>query len=362
MEYDWQPPSDLPTFPGLPESTTTNEPGFLKALADATQSAAQVAIRYAVNHLQLRGKAGEIVGTDGRQLLVQSGFQFPWTEDVLLPASPVFACREISQDEAVGIGKTDSHVVLRIDPWRLFFPIDKEGRFPRAEDVVPRESAVSTRWHVDPADAMFLEKALDRLPVVGDDENAGVTVDLNGQAIIRARTNGQGRATELVAAKSAIDGKPVRLHINRNFLARALRLGFREVLVVKADTPILCQDERRKFVVMPLSDKIAIPPSDNVLRVSTSEETPSLNVSTPTPHRRISTVTTLETNGSATPAPSNGNSTGSLIAEAEALRTMLHDAYLRSGKLVVAIKRQRKQAQAVQSTLAALKGLQHVEA
>ena len=39
---------------------------------------------------------------------------------------------------------------------------------------------------------------------------------------------------------------------------------------------------------------------------------------------------------------------------------MLHDAYLRSGKLVVAIKRQRKQAQVVQSTLAALKGLQQV--
>ena len=69
-----------------------------------------------------------------------------------------------------------------------------------------------------------------------------------------------------------------------------------------------------------------------------------------------------ETNGSASPAASNGSSTGSLSAEAEALRTVLHDAYLRSSKLVVAIKRQRKQAQAVQSTLAALKGLQHVEA
>ena len=69
-----------------------------------------------------------------------------------------------------------------------------------------------------------------------------------------------------------------------------------------------------------------------------------------------------ETNGNTSPAPSNGSSTDSLIAEAEALRTMLHDAYLRSGKLVVAIKRQKKQAQVVRSTLAALKGLQHVDA
>ena len=76
-------------------------------------------------------------------------------------------------------------------------------------------------------------------------------------------------------------------------------------------------------------------------------------------------MSTTETNGASTPtqtngAQSNGSNLGSLIAEAEALRTMLHDAYLRSGKLLLTIKRQRKQAHIVQSTLAALKGLQHV--
>jgi hypothetical protein len=64
----------------------------------------------------------------------------------------------------------------------------------------------------------------------------------------------------------------------------------------------------------------------------------------------------------APPRPqANGNSIGTLIAEAEALRATLHDAYVRSGKLLVAIRRKRKQTQVVQSTLAALKGLQHVD-
>ena len=67
-----------------------------------------------------------------------------------------------------------------------------------------------------------------------------------------------------------------------------------------------------------------------------------------------------ETNTNAAPQ-ANGNSIGTLIAETEALRAMLHDAYVRSGKLLVAIRRNRKQAQVVQSTLAALKGLQHVD-
>ena len=359
MEYDGQHP-DLPAFPDVPQSTLSNEPGFLKALADATQSAAKAAIRYAVNNLQLRGKSGDIVATDGLQLLVQSGFQFPWTEDVLIPASPVFGCREIPQDVTVAIGMTDTHVLLRAGPWSLIFPIDKEGRFPKVENVIPAESAASARWRIHPDDAVFLDRMLKRLPGGRDDDQA-VTVDLNGRAVIRAKTSGQSRATEVTVAKSEVAGKPVRAHIKRANLSHALQLGLRDVIVVNADTPILFHDECRKFVFMPLSKEAAILPSDDVLRVSTNEEIPRPEVSTPNPHRRISTVTTPETNGSTTPAPSNGSSTGSLIAEAEALCGMLHDACVRTGKLLVAIKRQKKQAQAVRSTLAALKGLQHVD-
>jgi hypothetical protein len=365
MEYEAKDNAALPTFPDVPGNLVSNEPGFLKALADASQCTAREAIRYAVNHLQLRGKSGQLVATDGRQLLVQSGFHFPWEEDVLVPALSVFGCRDIPQDVSVGIGRTDNHVALQAGPWSFFLPIEKEGRFPRTEDVIPNESSFSSRWSIDPTDAVFLDKALQRLPVPSDDDNQGVTIDLNGEAVLRARASGQCRATELVAAKSSIEGKPVRLHINRAFLGRALQLGFREVLVFTVDGPILCRDERRKFIVMPLASKMAIPPGSDAIRVTSSNETLSTKVSTPKPQRRTVTMSTTDTNGASTPtqtngAHSNGSNLGSLIAEAESLRTMLHDAYLRSGKLLVAIKRQKKQAHVLQSTLAALKGLQHV--
>jgi hypothetical protein len=365
MEYEGKDAAALPAFPDLPGNLVSNEPGFLKALADASQCTAREAIRYAVNQIQLRGKSGQVVATDGRQLLVQSGFQFPWEEDLLVPVLPVFGCREIPQEAPVALGNADDHVVFQVGPWSFFLPIAKEGRFPRTEDVIPSERTFSARWSIDPADGVFLHKALQRLPVPSDDDNQGVTIDLNGQAILRARASGQSRATELVAAKSSIEGKPVRLHINRTFLGRAFQLGFREVLISTADAPILCRDERRKYVVMPLASKMAIPPSADALRVASSNETHSTQVSTPTPQRRTVNMSTTETNGASTPtqtngAQSNGSNLGSLIAEAEALRTMLHDAYLRSGKLLLTIKRQRKQAHIVQSTLAALKGLQHV--
>ena len=37
---------------------------------------------YPLGNLQLRGRAGEIIATDGHQLLLQGGFHFPWPEDV----------------------------------------------------------------------------------------------------------------------------------------------------------------------------------------------------------------------------------------------------------------------------------------
>ena len=70
-----------------------------------------------------------------------------------------------------------------------------------------------------------------------------------------------------------------------------------------------------------------------------------------------------EANGSA-----DGNGEGktsgitALISEAEALKAMLRDAYARTNQLLVAIKRHRKQADAVRTTLASLRQLQHIDA
>ena len=358
MDYESHDVASLPAFPVIPDKLSSNESAFLKALADASQSAGRDFIRYAINHLQLRGKTGEVIATDGRQLLTQSGFHFTWDDDLLVPASPVFGCREIPQDMPVEVGRTDTHVCLKIGPWSLFLPINTEGRFPRTEEVIPSEAAAQTRWHIDPADALFLDKALKRLPGASE-VNAPVTVDLNGQAIIRAKASDQPRATEVVAAKSPVEGKPAVICLNRNFLARALQLGFTEILVMKPEAPILCQDGRRKFVVMPLAQSCAIQPGGDVLRVETKQDCSS-ETTNPTHQRRIPTVANPETNTNAA-LQANGNSIGTLIAEAEALRATLHDAYVRSGKLLVAIRRNRKQAQVVQSTLAALKGLQHVD-
>ena len=59
----------------------------------------------------------------------------------------------------------------------------------------------------------------------------------------------------------------------------------------------------------------------------------------------------------------NGQPTSfsALVAEAEAIRDVLRDAYARSSRLVVALRRQRKQSKIVRETLANLRQLQTIE-
>jgi hypothetical protein len=104
----------MPQMPTLPTSMDRQPVELLGALRDASETAGTDVIRYAVNCLQLRGNTGQVVATDGRQMLSQSGYTFAWDDAVLIPASPVFGCRELSGQEPVALGRTDQCVTLTI--------------------------------------------------------------------------------------------------------------------------------------------------------------------------------------------------------------------------------------------------------
>jgi len=104
----------LPPFPELPEKLVTLEPDFLQALHEASRTAAREGVRLALQKVQLRGGRGDVIGTDGRQLLIQGGFALPWQEDLLVPAVTVFGCPELPRDAPVAVGRTASHLCVRV--------------------------------------------------------------------------------------------------------------------------------------------------------------------------------------------------------------------------------------------------------
>lgn len=371
-------------FPEVKLKTMSVVNGLLPALANASQCAKGDHVRYSTDKIQLRGQLGEVIATDGRQALIQNGFDFPWKDDLLVPSLALFANRELLPDLPASVGKTDTHLAIKIgDNWTIFLSLAKEGRYPNVVSILPKPTSKSTTWLLSPQDAAFLAHSLEKLPG-NEEDHAPVTVDLNGQAVVRAKEEGQTQPTELVLAGSEITGPAVRFQVDRQQLARAVSFGLTEFTIISPDVPILAKDANRTYVFVPLSQASAIPPSKNAIRITSQEET---NIPKPIQERMNSTMANFngrnrannesyakgdahtnsngQINGIGEHAdnstPSAGNGLGALIAEAQSLKEYFHEGYTRASHLHSGLKRHRKQSKIVASTLASLKQLQQIE-
>ncbi|MBL8796915.1 MAG: hypothetical protein JNM56_23640, partial [Planctomycetia bacterium] len=294
QDYEWNTKDKPPDFPPAPQQMATLPPEFLQALDDAMQTASRESFRYATHRVQFRGSTGQLIATDGKQLLIQSQFRFPFKEDLVVPQVMAFGSNALPPDKAVQIGRTGKFLTIQVGFWTFHLAIDAQARFPRSEEVIPKAKPV-TVFQVTPAEREFLLQVLPKLP--GEkDENAPVTLALNGHAVVRAKADGQSRVTELVLEKSQVAGKALRFATSRAYLIRALQLGFAEIAVVSADTPILCRDASRLYLWMPLGEKGSLKPAVNPLRitappngkhpspVSTSPRNPVMSTNGPNHH------------------------------------------------------------------------------
>jgi hypothetical protein len=353
-------------FPEPAETTVPNEPGLLVALEQAVETACKEVARYTLNRIMLRGKSGEVIATDGKQLLIQGGYLFPWAEDVLVPTTPVFGCKELEAGRMVRVGRTDEHVMLSIGEWTFWLTIAPDGRFPDVAAVMPKGQG--SILQLDPADLDFLVRSLPSLPGAEDD-NAPVTVDLNGEAAVRARAEGQTRSTEVVLSRSTVEGSPVRFSTDRGYLLRAAELGFPSLRAFGPEKPVLCKDGRRTYMWMTLGGA-GLPPDADAMRLDTAaERTPRKKGATKA--RKAKARSEVEVVPAATgtsevretPAPKgvkSGAGTAGLAEEAREVQRLLRETMARTRKLLAAIRVHLRQHRLVRSTLASLRQLQHV--
>lgn len=353
-------------FPQMPEQPGTNDGRLLDALRDAVGTADPTSARYSLGCIQLRGSKGDVAATDGRQLLLQSGFTFPWNDDVLVPANAVFACKELRCDGTVTIGRTDKWVSLQTGPWTIHLSIEKDARFPKVDDHVQAPDAATSRLSVSQSDADFLANAIKRLPGV-DEYNQPVTVDLNGSVAVRATTGDDTPPTELLLRGASIDGDAIRFNTNREYLARAIKLGFRDFCLFGPEVPAQARDANRAYVWALLGKDGAIKPREDAIRIESPKSDGQSSGETSSQTERIRkpmTTSKQSTNGQGS---TNGNGKPdaagitTLIEQAEAVKASLSTALNETKLLVAALKKHRQQSKALQSTLASLRQLQTLD-
>jgi hypothetical protein len=280
--------------------------------------------------------------------LIQSGFKFGWSDDVLIPASPVFNSAVFRRDAEVRIGRTENWVALQLASWTIQLAIDKERRFPDVDGVMPAPSTQTTRLRLSEADARFLERSLSRLPQA-EMTDGGVTVDLNGAVAIRARSQRDTLPTELVLVGSQRLGEPICVNTDRKYLARAIRLGFREVAFASAEAPAVCGDGRRRYAWAVLSPDGMTPSAENAVRIESSARRQS-GPTQPSPEGRRPKVDAApaarrRSKRSSTQSielPNHSPAPLSSVEQLRVLQTGLRSALRQTRELAADLRRQRK--------------------
>ena len=389
VQYDSTLPDD-PPFPAVPSPMAEIDWGLWRALAEAMETTDPLPARFGTDCVQLRGSGGRIAATDSRQLLVQTGFRFPWEGDLLIPKNSLFACRDLRPDAPLYIGHSDAWLTLQTGPWTFHLATETDRRFPEVEKYIKQPEAALTRLELAAADAEFLADALQRLPCDENDDDHAVTIDLNGQVIVRAATHDSKAPTELVLSRSSASGENLRFAVNRNYLSQALKFGLRQLFVYGVELPVQASNDNRVYVWAPLGEGGVVKPSRKAVRID-SADGPAEPCASGTPPPSPQTATRRKTamgkstkpaiqttvdetndgNGSVHPN-GNGNADGQgsgngqpdavgppdPIELAEALRNTLRTAAIQAGDLISALRHQKKANKNVQTVLASLRQLQ----
>jgi hypothetical protein len=250
-------PKDESTFPEVEATLHKAAPAVAEAIRMALPCCGE-GPRFATQCLMLDGAKERVVSTDGKQLLIINNVSFPWKQEVLIPALAVLNSKEVMAEE-VQFGKTDKHITLVSAPWRLNFFVDKNRRYPRVDQIVPKPAEMKTTVTLDAAEARFLAGTLGRLPGI-EEEAARVTLDAGEEVVLRVKS-GQDQTTEVLLSHSRLEGKPIRVCLARELFARALQLGFDRFSFVDAETPMLCQTEGKTYLAVPFPAKSAVPPA-----------------------------------------------------------------------------------------------------
>jgi hypothetical protein len=376
MQYQ-RPKAQKTAFPCAPELLVQNPPTLLAALREAFETTDPNGTRYALACVQVRGKTGQLGATDGHQLLLQSGLTFGFEDDLLVCGTPVFACKDLHGDQAVYVGRTEEHFVVRAGLWTFALPLQKDGRFPRIEEVIPRHQSAATTLELHPADAQFLLENVRRLP--GSAEDPALTLDLGETIAVRAQSSDTPRPTEMVVSNSRRTGDDVTICSDRRYLARAAAMGFRSLHFFGPDAAVLARDEQRQYLWMPIGQQRCVRP-DDCLRIESPPAQPaSTTRPRPIPQRPIPPTTIpMATNQTAdtpaaepetrsptqaAPAPRRrrvSKSSGSALDQAIALRDQLRVAQTSTKELIRALKAEKRSQKSLNLALDSLKQLQAV--
>jgi hypothetical protein len=198
-------------------------------------------------------KAHYVMASNGRMMFTANSFTLDLKASVLLPARKFLTWPGFFNDGPwklfVGPKPKDENGWLKLqsDHWTLLAPqIDSEC--PNWRHLIP--SDFQTRVSFSDNAVRFLLAALPKLPGANK-VNRDITFKFNQRL---TSVSGQDNDNEacLDVDGVRVEGKPITIHLNRELVAKALKLGMSDLALVDELTPVVFTMTGKRLVIMPL--------------------------------------------------------------------------------------------------------------
>ncbi|ODA29741.1 hypothetical protein [Planctopirus hydrillae] len=269
MEREYQrmdPPEGWPR--ALWSELVEAPPGFLAALQRVMSLRDPSIKRYSLSCVQYSAQHQRLAGSNGHQLLIWNGLPLPWSDDLLLAGTDIFALPEWERASTVHLARTPTDFVVQTGSWVVGLKIETEGRYPLIDRVVPQLSETASQMELHPVDACRLIELLEHLPQaqISSEEriHQPLTVDLSQEfPVIRIQTRCSARATEIQLMRSTCWGTPGAISLETRYLLSALKMGFQQLGFQSSESAVRLDTPDALYVIMPLTRDSLIPPGDH---------------------------------------------------------------------------------------------------
>jgi hypothetical protein len=192
-----------------------------------------------------------MVATDGRRLTTANSLTLPISRTVIVPRNKFLSWTRLAGESAVGVHRERPLMRFVCGEWDTTVRLI-EGTYPNWRQVVPDSNSTATRFSVADADAPLLLEALKTLP--GNDQSSKPVTLMTGKPNprIAACDPDSGVWNYQMLSQSSWDGDEPGITVNRDFLADALKAGFRTFDFQDDMSPLLARYQGNTHVLMPV--------------------------------------------------------------------------------------------------------------
>jgi len=264
---------EWPVPPKVSQPATPLEPGFGLAFKQALECCSTDPTRANINGVFLdvtEPQSPCLVSTNGQMLFCANSFRVDLTQSVIIPDSKFLEWTDLLEQtpcsvsvkpgQAAQPAKADQPErpaepgwVKFESPCWTFLTQEIQGKFPAWRQVLPEISSLGTLIHLSGEANKQMLQIIPRLP--GDDSpNYPIRLRVDWQHLmLEGQNKDEQEWTSIPIQGVRVTGKPVAVVLNRQYLAKALRFGLKQLEVEDELCPVLFSSGGKKLVIMPIN-------------------------------------------------------------------------------------------------------------